>query len=307
MVKYGDVILKFYQIIKDFQKHSKEKTNQEQKQPDLLGEFKTLLLTFLNDDTNTNDHETPDTSTSNVARTDSGGLKGLRLGVTEILSAGEIWNEKINILSSSKISSTEILTLMQFVSAENLPEFLQILLDEGLDPNYPVRSEENDNDESLPPVLLAAKKGHSEILKKLKQHNFTINADAKLIVIDELEDMNRSGCCGSGKNENEMQSIRLKSMDMTKEVRHPCNFSVWSSHGETVLHLLLKEPEAKRSKGSGNDELTLARNRNLDEECVKIKEKRRKTRQQIRENYEKCLDVILSTEAPSQFHEKQIK
>ena len=317
MVKYDadKVISKLYQIIVEYQKNQKYKTQEEQqastsKQHESLHKFKTLLIEFLNDETTTNDTETTYTSPTDRVPSKGGGLRDLRQGVIEVVDVGKIWKEKIVILSSSKISSAQALTLMQFVTVEKLPEFLQILLDEGLDPNYFERSQENDNDGSLPPVLLAAKKGHSEILKLFRSHNFNIHASADIIVINEKDDMKRSTCCSNGKNENEMQSISLKSLVITnreEKVKRPCNFSVWSSNGETVFHLIFKEPEATSIKRSVTKESEPAKDGKLDENYADMKEKRRNRRKKIRENYEKCLDVILSPDPPSQFHEKQIK
>ena len=312
MAKYGadNVISKLYQIIVDYQKVQNDETQEEQKQPELLDNFKNLLIEFLKDDTTTNDIQTTDTSPSHRELTKGGGLKDLKQGVIGVVDAGNIWRDKIFILSSSKISPTQALTLIQFAAVKKLPEFLQILLDEGLDPNYPERSEENDRDASLPPVLLAAKKGHSEILKLFRRHNFNIHASADIIVIDETDDMKRSTCCSSRKSENEMQSISLKSLVITnreEKVKHPCNFSVWSSNGETVFHLIFKEPEATSLKGSLSKRSEPVKDGKIDDTYLNLKEERRNKRQQTRENYEKCLDVILSSDAPSQFHEKQIK
>ena len=218
MARYGadNIISKLYHIILDYQKLRQDKTEQEQeaatsKQPEYLDDFKKLLIEFLKDETTTNDTDTADTSPSNRVLTKGGGLKDLKQSVIGVVDAGNIWKKKIFKLSSSKISPTQPLTLMQYVAVEKLTEFLQILLDEGLDPNYPERSEENDNDASLPPVLLAAKKGHSEILKLFRKHNFNTQASADIIVIDETDDMKRSTCCSSRKSENEMHSIMLDS------------------------------------------------------------------------------------------------
>ena len=90
-------------------------------------------------------------------------------------------------------------------------------------------------------------------------------------------------------------------------MKRPCNFSVWSSNGETVFHLIFKEPEATSLKRSVNKESETAKDGKLDETYVNSKKERRQRRQQTRENYEKCLDIILSSDTPSQFHEKQIK
>ena len=152
-----------------------------------MTQFKSLLEKFLSDDSNSAGRENPGQGDGNDQQSLKRGLKGLSSGLNKILTKAEVMEKKVFNLSTSKVSPSENITLMQYVAENGLADFLPILLDEGLDPNYPKKLEENDNEGLLPPVLLAAKNGHSEIIKKFKQHNYNINASASLIVIDESD------------------------------------------------------------------------------------------------------------------------
>ena len=89
----------------------------------------------------------------------------------------------------------------------------------------------------------------------------------------------------------------------------PCNFSVWSAKGETILHLLLKESDLIASKKSQDFSTeTIQRGKHATEkEWIKFRDEKRKERMEIRQKYEKCLDVVLSTETLSRFHNEQMR
>ena len=78
--------------------------------------------------------------------------------------------------------------------------------------------------------------------------------------------------------------------------------------GETILHLLLKEPKARVFKESIQKQPSpTAKVGQLQEAYIDFKEKRRQRRLAVRQKYEECLDVLLNTDTLSQFHEEQIK
>ena len=273
--------------------------------------FKTLLIKFLREDHSLNDQESTNTTNENEQKTKVGWFQNLGQEIKKEIDPLYIEREKISFLSTFKISSTINFTLMQYATNIGSSDFIKIMLDEGLDPNHPIRSEENindkfndDHDELLPPVLLAAKKGHSHVLRLLKQHNHDVKASESLIQIDVPDQILKNI---GGKNEDEMQSIGLRSMYLEHPndiVRHPCNFSVWSSNGETVLHFLLKEPLAQRIIDSGIFSADEFKVPGLHEEIVN---KRRRRRLEMREKHEKCLQILLSENPLSRFHEEQMK
>ena len=83
---------------------------------------------------------------------------------------------------------------------------------------------------------------------------------------------------------------------------------MWSSKGETIFHLLLKEPKASRlNEQVQTPALDTMKGAQLQEAYIDFKEKKRKRRIAVRKQYEDCLDVLLSTDTLSQFHEEQIK
>ena len=318
MGDYGTtkIIGKLYQCVKGCleivdNKDEQEKKNGEKKRKENLVRFRKLLNEFLSDN-----HIAQENESSGTQHDEEGGnkgLQGLRGDLRVTITSAQIREKKISNLGIFKIfTDATDLTLMQFIADKGLPDFLEILLNAGIDPNYPAKLDEHDNKVALPPVLLAAHNGDSQILKMFKKHNYDIKAATNLIVVDESSDPNlRSSCCSDEKTTTELQSIRLKSMDMNdanreEAIKQPCNFAVWSSKGETVLHLLLKEPRASDWKESSKN--TLPRTAKAGQTAyINFKEKRAERRRAIRKQYLECLNVILSTETLSQFHEEQLK
>ena len=87
-------------------------------------------------------------------------------------------------------------TLMQLIAEKGLDQFATKLLKEGVDPNLSIgRNEANDDDQALPPVLLAAKHGHWKVLEAFKQHIDDIDASTSMLVINESQKDGGDRCC----------------------------------------------------------------------------------------------------------------
>ena len=227
---------------------------------------------------------------------------------------------KKRLVELKKTLSTQVgpngQTIMQLLAEKGLHEFIAILLNEGVDPNYPKNLDSHRGDEMLPPVLLAAKYGHSQILQEFKKHNYNYKTSSSLVVIDELhnEDINSNSSNSSYKRNVQIEGIGLKSMDIndiaTSVDKTPCNFSVTSTRGETILHLILKENDLKQlssldtqQQGSG----TLKSKFPTHESYAAFKKEKGDKRSKIRKKYEKCLDVVLGSENVSLLHVEQMR
>ena len=172
---------------------------------------------------------------------------------------------------------------MQLVAERGIAQCASKLLEEGVDPNYPIdvdrregnnnnkSSDKEDYDRDLPPVLLAAKHGHWSVLEAFKDHNDQCTTSGHLKITDNPESDGENTLPRSPK-------ILLQPMHEISTNEHgirkvPCNFTVGSVQTEeTILHQILKEPKLKLLR------------------CTKTQ------RKAVREQYEKCLDVILGSD-----------
>lgn len=245
------------------------------------------------------------------------GAEGLRRTLKEICLSPR--QNKIDIISKHRPSNDK--TLMQLISERGLDQFAIKLLEKGVDPN--LSNECNvkpDNDQTLPPVLLAAKNARYKVLQAFKEHNDDINASTSMLIINESQSNGASSSCSAmAQSRTNIESIEL--VQQTSKTGIPCNFSVWSKEtNETVLHLILKEPKLKQFKLSY---ASLPRTRTIsrtDSQHVILRRDKSDKRRLMRKEYEKCLDVVLGTEdfikivlhSENQehsigFHEKQIR
>jgi hypothetical protein len=283
-------------------------TPQVNKTSEALGSFERILINFLNDYKSGRKNDANEARELDEPQSAKSGMSSLKSSLDEKLSAEEILRKKLANISTQNLPS-ENKTLMQLITERGLSKFLKVLLSEGINPNYP--TDLKATPENLPPILIAAKKGHSQILKEFKKHNYEIKASTSLIVVHEASPESTKCCSGKKNSCTEIQSIRLKSMDMNainERQKTPCNFSVWSTKGETVLHLLFKESDLSASKSQELSTETLQHGKHpTQEDWIKFRDEKRKKRMEIREKYEKGLDVVLSTENLSRFHNEQMR
>ena len=160
---------------------------------------------------------------------------------------------------------------------EGLTSFLRALLDAYVDPNEVLDgTSRHANVNSC--VLLAAENGNSEVLQMLIDYNNTCH----------LQEQDYMNTLNSGKKG--MKEVRK----MMKNKKVECKFDIWTKNQETVLHLLLKRPLLKKLKDTYRHTSTAKANKNLWKDL--------KTRAKALDaKYNKCLDVILSSDVEGKF------
>ena len=288
----GDIKAKLQELIQCITCDSEGAVNTDGGSSDPVGKFTEILQDFLNHEDDTMEPE----------RATGGGLGALKCN----LESNNKRTKKIKGISTTIVSEDK--TLVQYIAENDLSLYLPILLNEGVDPNFVDESNCTHSNERLPPILLAAKYGHASILEVFKRHNDDIKKIPGFSAVNELRKRSIHMISTGLSHCIPLQTLEN---DQSKQIsKIPCEFSVLSEDGESILHLLLKTPLMKKSKTSRSGELSTADepvDSSLHDGKEETEKERLEQKMKIRQKYERCLDLILTVGDFSKWLGEQIR
>ena len=231
--------------------------------------------------------------------------RGIR-GLQGNLKSNNKRTEKIKGISTTIVSEDK--TLVQYIAEKDLSLYLPVLLNEGVNPNSVDESNSTHSNEKLPPILLAAKCGHASILEVFKRYNDDIE---KIPAFSSVNELQRRSIHMISTGLSPCIPLQTLENDQSKQIsKVPCDFSVLSEDGESILHLLLKTPVMKRLKTLRSGELSTVDepvDSSLHDGKEETEKERREQKMKIRKKYECCLDLILSVGDSSKWLGEQIR